>query len=81
MLLGNGIRIQGVPSHSFGLLLVSVDNWLEVLQVDITQLIEPEVVERRRDERKVVVREALVAVQYGRGETTEDPAIHRSLLP
>ena len=48
-------RIQCVPSHSLGLFLVTIDNRLEVLEVNVTELIQPEVVESSCDERKVIL--------------------------
>ena len=73
------MRIQCVPSSHLGRLIAAVvDHWLEVLEVDVTQLVQPEAVERRRDEGEVVVTETLVAVRYGNGEPAQDPAVHHS---
>lgn len=49
-------------------------------QVDITELIQPEVEDRRGDQREVVLGKATVCIVNGNRESTQDPLVHEGLL-
>ena len=50
-------------------------------QVDITEFIEPEVVDGSCDHGKVVLFEPSVGIVNGNRETTKDPSVHDGLFP
>ena len=55
----------------------TLEHWLEILQVDVAQLVQPEAVERGGGLGKVVLVHPVVAELDGLRQPRQDPPVHR----